>query len=168
MCQGNHGTNQDVNHQLAQEDAQHLSQAGNGRLGTGESNFNMFLAGRSFLQLKATMEAYSRMANRDLLSSVSCEFSEMLKVVWRSSCSVPWNCSAFFVERLYYSIKGTSTGDSTPGQACGHSKWDWSCTNKYMFYQMYQKTQGIMIVKWHEQRFPKASPGICWPIGGIF
>lgn len=81
MCQGNHGTNQDVNHQLAQEDAQHLSQAGKGRLGTGESNFNMFLAGRSFLQLKATMEACSRMANRDLLSSVSYEFSEMLKVV---------------------------------------------------------------------------------------
>uniref|UniRef100_A0A2K6FQI5 Annexin n=1 Tax=Propithecus coquereli TaxID=379532 RepID=A0A2K6FQI5_PROCO len=75
MCQGNRDENQSVNHQMAQEDAQRLYQAGEGRLGTDESCFNMILATRSFPQLKATMEAYSRMANRDLLSSVGREFS---------------------------------------------------------------------------------------------
>ena len=45
---------------MAQEDAQRLYQAGEGRLGTDESCFNMILATRSFPQLKATMEAYSR------------------------------------------------------------------------------------------------------------
>ena len=60
LLQGNRDENQNVNHQLAQEDAQRLYQAGEGRLGTDESCFNMILATRSFPQLKATMEAYSR------------------------------------------------------------------------------------------------------------
>ena len=60
---------------MDQEDAQHLYQAGEGRLGTDESCFNMILAARSFPQLKASVEAYSRVANQDLLSSVAREFS---------------------------------------------------------------------------------------------
>lgn len=101
LLQGNRDENQNVNHQLAQEDAQRLYQAGEGKLGTDESCFNMILATRSFPQLRATMEAYSRvwvfvlrsgfcfkvwkdfnpytfclqMANRDLFSSVGREFS---------------------------------------------------------------------------------------------
>lgn len=60
LLQGNRDENQSVNHQMAQEDAQRLYQAGEGKLGTDESCFNMILATRSFPQLKATMEAYSR------------------------------------------------------------------------------------------------------------
>jgi len=60
LLQGNRDENQNVNPQMAQEDAQRLYQAGEGRLGTDESCFNMILATRSFPQLKATMEAYSR------------------------------------------------------------------------------------------------------------
>uniref|UniRef100_A0A8C2MWN6 Annexin n=1 Tax=Cricetulus griseus TaxID=10029 RepID=A0A8C2MWN6_CRIGR len=69
MCQGNFDKNQSVNHPMVQDDAQHLYQAAEGKLGTDESCFNMILATRRFPQLKATMEVYSRMANRDLLSS---------------------------------------------------------------------------------------------------
>ena len=53
------------------------SQAGERRLGTDESCFNMTLAISIFSQLKTTMEAYSRMANQDWLSCVGRE----LKVV---------------------------------------------------------------------------------------
>lgn len=60
LLQGNRDENQNVNHQMAQEDAQRLYQAGEGKLGTDESCFNMILATRSFPQLRATMEAYSR------------------------------------------------------------------------------------------------------------
>lgn len=49
-----------MDYQKAQEDAQRLYQAGEGKLGTDESCFNMVLASRSFPQLKATVEAYSR------------------------------------------------------------------------------------------------------------
>uniref|UniRef100_A0A8C2UY56 Annexin n=1 Tax=Chinchilla lanigera TaxID=34839 RepID=A0A8C2UY56_CHILA len=122
MCQGNLDENQRVNHQVAQEDAQHLYQAGEGRLGTDESYFNMILAMKSFPQLRATMEAYLRMANQDLLSSVSQEFS--------SYCAL--NRPAFFAERLYCSMRGADTDDST-------------LIRIVMFTQMYQKTLGTMI-----------------------
>lgn len=49
-----------MDYQKAEEDAQRLYQAGEGKLGTDESCFNMVLASRSFPQLKATVEAYSR------------------------------------------------------------------------------------------------------------
>ena len=113
MCQGNRDENQNVNHQLAQEDAQRLYQAGEGRLGTDESCFNMILATRSFPQLKATMEAYSRMANRDLLSSVSREFSGNVESGLKTILQCALNRPAFFAERLYYSMKGAGTDDST-------------------------------------------------------
>lgn len=75
FLQGNRDENQNVNHQMAQEDAQRLYQAGEGRLGTDESCFNMILAIRSFPQLKATMEAYSRVRAlfEDLTSVSRCE-----------------------------------------------------------------------------------------------
>ena len=95
FLQGNRDENQNVNHQLAQEDAQRLYQAGEGRLGTDESCFNMILATRSFPQLKATMEAYSRMANRDLLSSVSREFSGNVESGLKTICKTPFLFSCF-------------------------------------------------------------------------
>ncbi|CAD7673511.1 unnamed protein product [Nyctereutes procyonoides] len=76
MCQGNH--------------AQHLYQAGEGRLGTDESCFNMILATRSFPQV----------ANQDLLSSVAREFSGNVE-------------SDLKTILFYYSMKGAGTDDST-------------------------------------------------------
>lgn len=58
--QGNRDENHTVDYQKAQQDAQRLYQAGEGKLGTDESCFNMILASRSFPQLKATVEAYSQ------------------------------------------------------------------------------------------------------------
>ena len=58
--QGNRDENQTVDYQKAQQDAQRLYQAGEGKLGTDESCFNMVLASRSFPQLKATVDAYSQ------------------------------------------------------------------------------------------------------------
>lgn len=49
-----------MDYQKAQEDAQRLYQAGEGKLGTDESCFNMVLATRSFPQLKATAEVYAK------------------------------------------------------------------------------------------------------------
>ncbi|XP_055462063.1 annexin A7 isoform X3 [Psammomys obesus] len=145
MCQGNRDENQSINHQMAQDDAQRLYQAGEGRLGTDESCFNMILATRSFPQLRATMEAYSRMANRDLLSSVSREFSGYvesgLKAILQCALSRP----AFFADRLYYSMKGAGTDDSTLVRiVVTRSEID-LVQIKQMFSQMYQKTLSTMI-----------------------
>lgn len=130
---------------MAQEDAQRLYQAGEGRLGTDESCFNMILATRSFPQLKATMEAYSRMSNRDLLSSVGREFSGYVESGLKTILQCALNRPAFFAERLYYSMKGAGTDDSTLVRiVVSRSEID-LVQIKQMFTQMYQKTLGTMI-----------------------
>lgn len=140
MCQGNRDENQNVNHQLAQEDAQRLYQAGEGKLGTDESCFNMILATRSFPQLKATMEAYCRVANRDLLSSVGREFSGSVESGLKTILQCALNRPAFFAERLYHSMKGAGTDDSTLVRiVVTRSEID-LVQIKQMFSQMYQKT----------------------------
>lgn len=145
MCQGNRDENQNVNHHLAQEDAQRLYQAGEGRLGTDESCFNMILATRSFPQLKATVEAYSRVANRDLLSSVAREFSGNVESGLKTILQCALNRPAFFAERLYYSMKGAGTDDSTLVRiVVTRSEID-LVQIKQTFSQMYQKTLGTMI-----------------------
>lgn len=95
-------------YQLAQEDIPHLCQTGLGRLGTCESCFNMILAISIFPQLKTTVEAYSRMANQDLLSSVGHELKSSLKTVLQ--CTL--NCLGFLLKDCY-SMKCTNTDVST-------------------------------------------------------
>uniref|UniRef100_A0A8C5JYZ2 Annexin n=1 Tax=Jaculus jaculus TaxID=51337 RepID=A0A8C5JYZ2_JACJA len=130
---------------MAQDDAQRLYQAGEGRLGTDESCFNMILPTRSFPQLKATMEAYSRMANRDLLSSVCREFSGSVESGLKTILQCAQNRPAFFAERLYYSMKGAGTDDSTLVRiVVTRSEID-LVQIKQVFTQMYQKTLATMI-----------------------
>uniref|UniRef100_A0A8C2QIA8 Annexin n=1 Tax=Cricetulus griseus TaxID=10029 RepID=A0A8C2QIA8_CRIGR len=82
ICQGNCDENQSVNHQMAQDNAQRLYQASEGKLGTDESCFNMILATRSFPQLKASMEAYSRMfcgyIQSGLKTVLQCDLNHLL------------------------------------------------------------------------------------------
>ncbi|XP_064370003.1 annexin A7 isoform X2 [Dromaius novaehollandiae] len=145
MCQGNRDENQTVDYQKAQEDAQRLYQAGEGKLGTDESCFNMVLASRSFPQLKATVEAYSKIANRDLLSSIDREFSGNVERGLKAILQCALNRPAFFAERLYHSMKGAGTDDSTLIRiVVTRSEID-LVQIKQMFTQMYQKTLAAMI-----------------------
>ncbi|XP_040420285.1 annexin A7 isoform X2 [Cygnus olor] len=145
MCQGNRDENQNVDYQKAQEDAQRLYQAGEGRLGTDESCFNMVLASRSFPQLKATVEAYSRVANRDLLSSIDREFSGNVERGLKAILQCALNRPAFFAERLYYSMKGAGTDDSTLIRIIVTRSEIDLVQIKQVFTQMYQKTLASMI-----------------------
>ncbi|XP_020646858.3 annexin A7 [Pogona vitticeps] len=145
MCQGNRDENQTVDYQKAQQDAQRLYQAGEGKLGTDESCFNMVLASRSFPQLKATVDAYSQVANRDLLSSISREFSGNVERGLKAILQCALNRPAFFAERLYHAMKGAGTDDSTLVRiVVTRSEID-LVQIKYVFAQMFQKTLATMI-----------------------
>ena len=50
-----------------------------GKLGTDESEFVRILASRGFLQLRATFEAYNRIADKDIVSSIKSETSGVLE-----------------------------------------------------------------------------------------
>uniref|UniRef100_A0A8D0B2C2 Annexin n=1 Tax=Salvator merianae TaxID=96440 RepID=A0A8D0B2C2_SALMN len=145
MCQGNRDENQTVDYQKAQQDAQRLYQAGEGKLGTDESCFNMILASRSFPQLKATVEAYSQIANRDLLSSIGREFSGNVERGLKAILQCALNRPVFFAERLYHAMKGAGTDDSALVRiVVTRSEID-LVQIKQVFTQMYQKTLATMI-----------------------
>ncbi|MBN3307080.1 ANXA7 protein, partial [Amia calva] len=145
MCQGNRDENQTVDLQKAQEDAQRLFQAGEGKLGTDESSFNMVLATRSFPQLKATIEAYARISKRDLITAIKREFSGYIEDGLIAIVQCALNRPSFFAERLYKSMKGAGTDDSTLTRiVVSRSEID-LVQVKQCFMQMYQKTLYTMI-----------------------
>ncbi|XP_030059333.1 annexin A7 [Microcaecilia unicolor] len=145
MCQGNRDESQTVNLQMAQLDAQRLYQAGEGKLGTDESSFNLVLASRSFPQLKATVEAYFKIANRDLLSSIGREFSGYIEDGLKAVVQCALNRPAFLAERLYHAMKGAGTDDSTLVRIITTRSEIDLVQIKQAFTQMYQKTLPSMI-----------------------
>lgn len=56
-----------------------LSQAGEKKLGTDESVFNLVLCTRSYPQLRATFEKYRTITGKGILDSISREMSGALK-----------------------------------------------------------------------------------------
>ncbi|XP_075072627.1 annexin A7 isoform X1 [Mixophyes fleayi] len=145
MCQGNRDENPNVNLQQAEQDAQRLYQAGEGKLGTDESSFNLVLASRSFPQLKAVAEAYARISKRDLLSTIGREFSGYIEDGLKAILQCALNRPAFFAERLYKSMKGAGTADSTLIRIIATRSEIDLVQIKQAFTHMYQKTLATMV-----------------------
>ncbi|XP_075697607.1 annexin A7 isoform X2 [Rhinoderma darwinii] len=145
MCQGNRDENQNVNMQQAEQDAQRLYQAGEGKLGTDESSFNLVLASRSFPHLKAVAEAYARVSKRDLRSAIGREFSGYIEDGLLAILQCAINRPAYFAERLYKSMKGAGTKDSTLIRVVVTRSEIDLVQVKQVFVQMYQKSLASMI-----------------------
>jgi annexin A7/11 len=113
LCQGNRDENETVDIAKAQKEARDLYQAGEQKWGTDESRFNVILASRSYAQLQATFDEYVKISQRDILNSIDREMSgdlkEGMKAVVKCSRSRP----QYFAERIYRSMKGMGTDDST-------------------------------------------------------
>ncbi|XP_018419975.1 PREDICTED: annexin A7 isoform X2 [Nanorana parkeri] len=145
MCQGNRDESTNVNVQQAESDAQRLYQAGEGKLGTDESSFNLVLASRSFPQLKAVAEAYARISKRDLLTTIGREFSGYIEDGLKAILQCAINRPAYFAERLYKSMKGAGTNDSTLIRVVVTRSEIDLVQIKQAFAQTYQKSLASMI-----------------------
>ncbi|CAK8673170.1 unnamed protein product [Clavelina lepadiformis] len=104
-------TSTTVDHAKAQADAQSLYQAGEKKWGTDEATFNLIMASRGFPQLRATFDAYHKIANRDIVKSIKGEFSGDIEDGMVAVVDVSRNAPAYFAKRLHQSMKGLGTKD---------------------------------------------------------
>ncbi|XP_015774697.1 PREDICTED: annexin A7-like isoform X1 [Acropora digitifera] len=113
MCQGNRDERTTVDMEKARKEAQDLFQAGEKKWGTDESRFNVILASRSFPQLRATFDEYVRVSQRDILNSIDREMSGDVRAGFKCIVQCSRNPSEYFADRLWKSMKGAGTDDTT-------------------------------------------------------
>eukprot|EP00794_Sanderia_malayensis_P012776 gene12776-14087_t len=118
QVQGQRSETEYVDIVKAREDAQALYSAGEGRWGTDESRFNVILASRSYPQLRATFEEYNKICKHTIENSIDREMSGDLKKGMLTIVQCVKNTPAYFAERLYKSMKGLGTDDSTLIRVC--------------------------------------------------
>jgi len=112
LASGDRPTGSAVDSNLAKEEAQKLYDAGEGKhLGTDEVEFVRILISRSFAQLKATFDEYSKIAGRDIEKSIKREASGDLEDALLAIVKCIRNTPAYFAERLQESMKGAGTKD---------------------------------------------------------
>ncbi|XP_040899231.1 annexin A3a [Toxotes jaculatrix] len=113
LAQGKRDESTTVNTEKATADAKTLYDAGEKKWGTDESKFIDILCQRSIPQLRQTLVEYKNISGKTLQQSIESEMSgeleELLVAVVKCVKSVP----AYFAERLYESMKGGGTDEST-------------------------------------------------------
>ena len=145
LCQGARDASTVVDQARAEKEAKDLHDAGEKRWGTDESRFNQVIALRSFPQLRATFDAYQRVAHRDIVSSINREMSGDLRMGMQAVIRVVQSPPAFFAERLYRSMKGAGTDDNTLVRIVVSRCEVDMVEIKEEFMKLYKKSLGTMI-----------------------
>lgn len=96
----------------AQRDATDLLKAGELRVGTDESTFNMVLCQRNYAQLRLIFEEYTKMTGHTLEKAIQKEFSGDIKDGLMAIVQSVSNKHEFFASRLKKSMAGMGTNDA--------------------------------------------------------
>eukprot|EP00731_Ephydatia_muelleri_P024292 Em0016g563a len=145
MCQGARDESPSVDHEKAKREAQELFSAGEKQWGTDESKFNFIIGSRSIPQLKATFDEYTKIAQRDIFSSIDREMSGDLKKSFKTVVQCIYSRPAYFAERFYYSMKGAGTDDDTLVRLVVTRCEIDMVEIKQKFLELFHKTLGTMI-----------------------
>ncbi|KAJ8974827.1 hypothetical protein NQ317_019494 [Molorchus minor] len=100
-----------TNPDAARADAQALPRAGELRMGTDESTFNMVLGQRNFAQLQLIFQEYLNITGHDIEKAIDNEFSSDSKKGFLAVIRSIKNQPAFFARQLNKSMKGLGTND---------------------------------------------------------
>ena len=107
------GNEEPVDTEKVKKDAQDLYNAGEKRLGTDESRFNVVLASRSFSHLRLVFDEYQTLTQHTMEQAIESEMSGDLRDGMVAIVKCTRNIQSFFAEQLYKSMKGLGTNDST-------------------------------------------------------
>ncbi|XP_045142968.1 annexin A13 [Echinops telfairi] len=113
LLQANRDEGDDIDKDLAGQDAKDLYDAGEGRWGTDELAFNEVLARRSFKQLRATFQAYQVLIGKDIEEAIEEETSGDMKKAYLTLVRCARDREGYFAERLYKAMKGVGTDEET-------------------------------------------------------
>ncbi|XP_069773554.1 annexin A4-like [Narcine bancroftii] len=113
LATGNRDEGNHVDEQQAKKDAKTLYEAGEKQWGTDEVAFLSILCIRNATHLKRVFEEYKKIANKDIEASIKGEMSGSLENALLAIVKNMKNKPAYFAERLYKSMKGAGTEDST-------------------------------------------------------
>ncbi|EDO29757.1 predicted protein, partial [Nematostella vectensis] len=113
LCNANRIETAPVDYLKAQQDAQALYKAGEGRWGTDESNHVTETQESSFGERARMLTPSVRICKYDIEESIKREMSGDLRDGMVTIVRVVKNAPAFFAEKLYKSMKGLGTDDKT-------------------------------------------------------
>lgn len=113
LAQANRSEDEDVDEDLATQDAEALIEAGEASWGTEESRFNVILASRSYDQLLVTFDKYSELSEKSIEEAIQGEMSGDVQDGMLAIVSAVRSKPQYFAEKLYKSMKGAGTDDRT-------------------------------------------------------
>nr|XP_039261431.1 annexin A4-like [Styela clava] len=102
-----------VSTQLARRDAKVLFKNIPKSCATRNYSFNEVFCKRNFQHLRATFEEYRRLSGRDILQDIRTEFHGHMKDGLKAITEYARSPPEYFAHRLYRSMKGLGTEDST-------------------------------------------------------
>ncbi|XP_033102666.1 double zinc ribbon and ankyrin repeat-containing protein 1-like [Anneissia japonica] len=111
VLQGSRPEGDVVDPDKAKNDANDLYKAGEDKWGTDESRFNVILASRSYAQLRATFEEYSKISKNDIETAIKKEMSGDLKNSMLTIVRCVRNKHKYFSDKLHKTMKGAGTDD---------------------------------------------------------
>jgi len=113
LLQANRDENPAVDQAKAEQDARKLYDAGEQKLGTDESTFNMVLVSRSNEHLRAVFDEYRKVAGKDIEDSLKSEMSGDLLNGFLTVVRCIKDKPSVFAKVLHKSMKGLGTDDNS-------------------------------------------------------
>jgi len=113
LAQAARSEDENVDDDLAVEDAEALLAAGEASWGTDESRFNVIMAQRSYAQLIETFSQYATLSEKTISEAIESEMSGDIKNGMLAIVESVYAKPRYFAKRLYDSMKGAGTDDRT-------------------------------------------------------